>query len=113
LRTIIAGCRDIFNGQYVREAIAESGFEITEVVCGGASGVDLLGKDWAEKHKIPVKMFPADWDKNGKAAGPIRNAEMANYAEALVAVWDEYSKGTKDMIDKAKAKGLKVYVKIV
>lgn len=60
--------------------------------------------------QIPVIHFPANWDKHGKSAGHIRNAEMAKYADALVAFWDGKSKGTKGMIDYATRCNLRVKV---
>lgn len=110
MKTIIAGSRAIKDYLIVEHAIKESGFQITEVVCGDAPGVDRLGAKWADKHHIPVKHFPADWDKHGKAAGPIRNDQMAKYASALIAVWDGVSSGTEDMIEKAKKRGLSGFV---
>lgn len=80
------------------------------MVSGGASGVDLYGEKWARKNDIPIKRFPADWAKYGKRAGLIRNVEMANYADGLIAIWDGQSRGTKHMIDVAKDKGLVVYI---
>jgi hypothetical protein len=56
-------------------------------------------------------VFPADWKTHGKAAGPIRNRQMAKNAEALIALWDGNSRGTKNMIETATKLGLKVYVK--
>lgn len=73
--------------------------DITEVVCGEAAGADTLGKQWAELHGITVKSFPADWDRLGKKAGPIRNAEMGVYADGLIAFWDGQSAGTRHMIN--------------
>ena len=110
MKTIIAGGRDITDPAHVEAAINASGVWVSEVVCGGASGVDALGKAWAEANEVPVKMFPADWMKHGRAAGPIRNGEMAGYAEALIAIWDGKSRGTKNMIDQATKRGLAVYI---
>jgi hypothetical protein len=87
--------------------------EITEVVCGLARGVDSLGKKWAEKNDIPVKEFPADWDRHGRKAGYLRNVEMVKYADALIAVWDGESKGTQHVITEARKRRLQVYVKFV
>lgn len=109
MKVIIAGSRSIKDRKIVDKAIEASGFSITEVVSGGASGVDSLGEAWAADHKIPVKQFPAKWELHGKAAGPIRNKQMADYAEALIAVWDGNSRGTLNMITQAKCKGLHVY----
>jgi len=108
MKVIIAGCRHIEDFDLVL-GMAEC-FPITEVVSGGAKGVDYLGEVYASSCGIPLKKFSADWNKHGKAAGPIRNGEMAEYADALIAIWDGRSKGTKDMINKAFNKGLKVAV---
>ena len=113
MKVIIAGSRHINNPDFVAQAIAESGFSISEVVSGGAAGVDTMGERWARLNGIPIKVFPAKWKVHGKAAGPIRNQEMAEYANGLVAVWDGKSSGTKDMINRAKAEGLQVYILIV
>ena len=125
MKTIIAGCRWIENYDIVCEAVDASGFEITEVVSGAATGVDTLGENWAGAHDIPIKCFPAQWknlkmqgavirrNKYGKynaAAGFVRNKQMAEYADALVAIWDEKSKGTKNMIELAGEAGIKVFV---
>ena len=114
MKTIIAGSRNITKLHIVEKAIELSTFNITEVVCGGARGVDDLGRKWAGNgNKIPVKMFPAAWDTYGRSAGYKRNVEMGEYAEALIAVWDGESKGTKHMIDIAEELGLKVFIYIV
>lgn len=110
VKTIIAGSRGITEAWTVEMAVRQSMLDVSEVVSGGANGVDKLGEKWAADHDVPCRVFPADWDTHGKAAGPIRNSEMAEYAEALVAVWDGKSRGTKDMIDKAKKKNLLTYV---
>ncbi len=110
MRTIIAGSRHINDEAVVLAAAEAAPWEITEVVCGGAAGVDSIGAKLARERNVPVKMFPADWGKHGRAAGPIRNREMADYAQALVAVWDGLSRGTKNMIDEARARGLTVHV---
>ncbi len=110
MKVIIAGTRTIANAALVEQAIAESGFEITELVSGCADGVDRLGELWAERVGVPVVRYPANWKVYGKAAGPIRNQAMADHADALIGVWDGWSRGTIDMIRRAKAKGLKVYV---
>ncbi|HWB02748.1 MAG TPA: DUF2493 domain-containing protein [Verrucomicrobiales bacterium] len=86
MKVIIAGPRDFHDYDTVARAVTDSGFEITEVVSGKAPGVDTLGERWAAEHGKAVKEFPADWQKYGRAAGPIRNAQMADYADALVAV---------------------------
>jgi len=110
MRVIIAGSREIVNYNTLLKAITDSGFEITTVVSGGARGVDRLGERYAREHNIPIIQYIPDWDKWGKPAGYIRNKEMADNADALIALWDGESKGTKHMIDIAKAKGLHVHI---
>jgi hypothetical protein len=112
MKTIIAGSREGFTIKDVRKACKDSGFTITEVVSGAARGVDRLGEQWAKENNVPIKQFFPDWDGLGKKAGHVRNREMGDYADALVALWDGESKGTKGMIDYAKSKGLSYYVLI-
>ena len=83
-----------------------------EIVSGGARGADELGEQYAKARNYRIKKFPADWEQYGKRAGVIRNAAMAEYADALLAYWDGQSRGTKNMIDEATARGLKVSIKI-
>jgi NADPH-dependent 7-cyano-7-deazaguanine reductase QueF-like protein len=69
-------------------------------VVNSSVGVQLMSPEqYAKENRIELKVFPADWNKHGRAAGPIRNAQMGDYADQLVAVWDGKSKGTKNMID--------------
>lgn len=110
MRTIIAGSRSIKDIEDIMMAVFNSQIKPTVVLSGGASGADSLGEDWALKSDIPLEIYPADWEHNGKAAGYIRNQEMAENADALIAIWDGMSKGTKHMIDIATKKGLKVFV---
>lgn len=110
MKVIIAGSRGIDNLMILHDAIRRSTFEITEVVSGTARGVDQMGEAWANMNNVPIARFPADWNKWGKPAGYIRNKEMADYADALLAIWDGESRGTKHMIDIARDKQLKVYV---
>jgi len=99
MKVIIAGSRNLENYLLVAQAMQRCGFDVTEVVCGCATGVDNLGDRWARTNNIPVKEMPANWNRDGKAAGPIRNREMAKYADAAVIVWDGKSAGTRNMID--------------
>ncbi len=112
MKVIVAGSRSVKDLPVVERVIAASGFEITELVSGNAAGVDLLGEVWAIVRGKAIKRFPANWSL-GMTAGFQRNQLMAEYAEALVAVWDGKSNGTRDMIDRATKMGLKVYVEVV
>lgn len=110
MKVIVAGSRGITKQAVVDFALGQFPQRITEVISGTARGVDILGEQWARKMCIPVKRFPADWDRYGKSAGYRRNEQMAAYADALVAVWDGESRGTKHMIDIMKRAGKMVVV---
>ncbi len=102
MKVVIAGSRTISNLSLLEEVVERCGYEITTVISGTARGVDLLGEQWASKYKKSVIRMPANWDKHGKAAGPIRNAEMAEIADAAIIIWDGKSTGTKNMIENMK-----------
>lgn len=65
-----------------------------------------MGERYAKENGIDLAIFPAEWDKYGKRAGYLRNEQMADHADSLIAFWDGKSKGTKHMIDIAKRKKL-------
>ncbi|WP_027358050.1 DUF2493 domain-containing protein [Desulforegula conservatrix] len=113
MRTIIAGSRICNNMANLLSALKSAGWKPTTVVCGTAKGVDTLGEKWAIDNGIPIEKFAPDWSRYGRAAGPKRNLEMAKSANALIALWDGKSKGTKNMIETARKEGLKVYVHLI
>jgi len=110
MKTIIAGSRDYIPRDIDRNYLDQEKSNITEVVCGCAAGADEFGRRWAVDSGIPVRKFPADWDRYGRSAGPIRNGEMARYADRLIVFWYGGSSGTKNMIDQATRYGLRVTV---
>lgn len=113
MRVIIAGSRHYHNYEVVERAIVDSKFNITEIVWGGAPGVDQLGFDWGIKNGVTIKKFEADWEKYGKAAGPIRNTEMVGYGQALLLIWDGFSPGSRDIKKKAMMRKLPIYERII
>ena len=116
IKVIIAGTRDFNDYAFLKKNVdyflqgINPNNEKIEIVSGNARGADKLGERYAKEHNLPVKLFPANWDKYGKRAGYLRNQEMANYSDVLIAFWDEKSKGTKHMIDIAKKQDLTVIV---
>ena len=110
MKVVIAGSRDITDYDILLKAIKECPFQITEVISGRARGVDTLGEKYAEDYGLKLHLFPADWKRLGNAAGPIRNAQMADFADAVLCVWDGKSPGTKDMMNQARKRGLPLYV---
>ena len=114
MKVIIAGGRDFTNYKllYLKcyNIIGDRDPETVEIVSGGAKGADSVGESFAVIRGYKIKRFPADWDTHGKFAGIKRNREMAEYADALIAFWDGSSRGTKNMIEEAKKRGLKIRV---
>lgn len=116
MRTIVAGSRTIDRYSYVASAIAEAPWVITEILSGGAHGVDEYGEAYAHFNRIPLKIMSPHWntmESFDPDIGRKRNIEMVESADALVAVWDGKSRGTAHMIETAKEKGLLVHVKKV
>ena len=109
MKLIIAGGRDyrLTTEDYVRLEKINNENDLLCVVSGCASGADSCGELWANGTNIPVKKFPADWKTHGKKAGPLRNAEMAEYADA-VALFPG-GEGTDSMYREAKKAGLKIF----
>lgn len=105
MKTIIAGGRDYHLDQW--DELALNLLDITEVVSGCCRGVDTDGANWAKKKGIPIAYFPADWANNKKAAGPIRNRQMAEYADAVVLF--PGSRGTENMYQEAMKRGLTIF----
>lgn len=99
MKVIIAGSRNVNDYSLVVQAVQRSGFTITEVVSGCATGIDRMGEQWAIANNIPIKEMPADWNRHGNSAGPQRNRAMAEYADAAIVVWDGKSRGSRNMIE--------------
>lgn len=120
MKLIIAGGRDFNDLKLALSSFLELSNEITsntgipnpitEIVSGGARGADRIGEDVAKLCNLPINKFIPDWDGLGKRAGFVRNAEMGDYADALLAFWDKKSKGTEHMINTAHKNGLIVKV---
>lgn len=113
MRTIIAGSRKNVTYEDLLEAIEFIDWAPTVIISGTAYGADQYGERWAKEKGLPIKKFPANWNTHGRSAGYIRNAEMAQNAEALIALWDGKSRGTKHMIDLAEKAGLEIFIYIV
>ena len=102
-KIIIAGSRIIPDKEVVWSDLEfrvgiYGGLDQIEVVGGLAKGADQIGKEFADYYGFPFSGFPANWDLHGKSAGYIRNKEMSEYADELIAYWDGKSNGTKNMI---------------
>ena len=80
------------------------------IISGAARGADTLGARYARERGVPVLEFPADWVRLGKRAGMVRNLQMLDSADAVVAFWDGQSRGTAHMINETKKRGLPLRV---
>lgn len=110
MKTIIAADFRTKSLGAIARAVQTSGVEVTEVANGNGGGGCRFVLQYARLAGTPVRQFPADWKRYGRAAGRQRNLQMAVYADALIAVWDGKSPGTRHMIETAKRMGLKVFV---
>lgn len=101
MKVIIAGSRDYKNVSAFSSAMKELlQTDVTEVISGCClSGPDQWGEHTANAFGIKIKRFPAEWNKYGKKAGPMRNKQMSLYGDILYAFWDGTSTGTKNMIE--------------
>ena len=118
-RIIIAGGRDFIadNAEFYYQKFDNILINLQgsiEIVSGGAAGADNLGETYAASRRHGLTIMEAKWKKHGKAAGMIRNADMAKYAQSppsngyLIALWDGKSRGTGGMIKLAKQYGIAI-----
>ena len=122
-RIIIAGSRDFNDYEYLKEEltqfIANHPNRQFTIVSGAARGADRLGERFARENNISVKRFPAEWDKLGRGAGYIRNAQMLDYisrsdcAGYVIAFWDGKSRGTMHTVEYAKKLGKPVRIVLI
>lgn len=108
-RILVCGGRDYADKETIKRVLNElyEDHKFTQMIEGGASGADSLCASWAGAIGVHVIQVKAQWDKHGKKAGPIRNAEMLSLKPDLVVAFPGV-RGTKDMVTKAKAAGVKV-----
>jgi len=110
MRVLVCGGRNFRSPAQVAKALEElhSVHKFTHLIHGGYRGVDTYASDWAKtKPEITRYVSYADWDTYGAAAGPIRNSHMLTWGPDLVIAF-EGGDGTADMVNKARAAGIKV-----
>lgn len=119
MKLLIAGSRTIPEHKlYLRHKITKAVknlckdiLDIKYVISGTATGGDMVGEIWARMYDINIKRFPANWKKFGKAAGSIRNEEMAIECDAGIVIIENESSGSMNMI-KNLEKHKKPYIRI-
>lgn len=87
--------------EYVEFAVGEDDSDPIAGALDVPLAVKEAGERWADAHGIPIERYPADWTKYGRGAGPLRNREMAEKADAALVIWDGVSRGSKSMIREA------------
>lgn len=110
MKVAIIGSRTFNDYNYLSSCLQKLFPEPFEVVSGGAKGADALSERYAKDNGLPTIIFKPDWDLHGKAAGFIRNKDIINAADKVVAFWDGKSKGTKHSIDLAVNQGKEVII---
>ena len=83
---------------------------ISEIVSGGAKGIDTQAREYAKKNDLPLKEFLPEYHKYGKSAPLKRNLQIVAYADTVVAFWDGVSKGTKYVINICQKQGKEITV---
>jgi hypothetical protein len=109
MKIAVVGSRGFNDYDYIAN-ILNNIEDITLIISGGAPGADRLAELYADKNNINKLILKADWDKYGKSAGIIRNKDIVDNAEYIIAFWDGVSKGTKNSIDRAKKANKKVLI---
>ena len=102
-RVAVAGCRKYENYEEAKEYIDFCISEIRKkytlvLVSGGCRGADALGERYAAENGLKTEKYPADWEKYGRAAGPMRNKKIAEISDYIICFWDGQSKGTKSLL---------------
>lgn len=110
MKVLVCGSR-YFNDKELMEDVLKQ-YVISEIIEGEARGADSLAREYGERHRIPVRPFPALWGKHGRAAGPIRNAQMLaeGHPDRVIAFRGVNSRGTQNMIDQSRKAGIPVDV---
>jgi len=103
-KLIVAGGREFNNYPMLSKAIIDLSETLYDqvavsIVSGMARGADELGVRFAAQHNVKLYKFPADWNQYGKRAGFVRNKQMGDCSDGLLAFWDGASKGTAQMIE--------------
>ncbi len=84
--------------------------DVTEIVSGGAKGIDTSARDYAQTHNIRLTEFLPEYQKYGRAAPLHRNIQIIEYADLVLAFWDGQSKGTKFVIDQCRQRDIPIKV---
>ncbi len=84
---------------------------VTEIVSGGAVGIDTCAENFAKQNGIKLTVFKPKYEKYGRGAPLKRNLQIIDYSDRVIAFWDGKSRGTKYVIDNCKSKPMKIFIK--
>lgn len=110
MKVAVIGGRDFSNKELLYKTLNNLRIKPELIISGGALGADTLAEAWAKDNNIPTQIFYPDWNKHGKAAGPIRNKLIVESCDVCIAFWDGKSRGTKSSIDMCKSKGIRYHI---
>lgn len=112
MKIIIAGGRDFNQKGMMKRIMIQYGISSSDEIVSGhcPTGADALGEELAKFFNAKLKLFPANWNKYGKSAGPKRNAQMAEYADKAIVFWDGKSAGSRNMIEEMKKRSKPVQI---
>jgi len=112
MRVLVCGSRHFKDSDFMYEVLKPYLKTENIFINGGARGADLLSETWTIPMGIKNIRYPADWNKHGKAASPIRNKQMLDEGkpDLVVAFMADDSRGTKNMVDQATKAGVEVRV---
>lgn len=109
MKVLVCGGRDYCDRAFLWGYLDHLGPpEVSVIISGMATGADTLAARWGKRFGVPVREFPAEWDKHGRAAGPIRNQRMLDEGKPDLVIAFPGGRGTADMVRRAKAAGIKV-----
>jgi hypothetical protein len=101
MKLAIVGSRSFDDYKLMEKELLPLIGSIDTIISGGAKGADSLAERFADNYFIPTIIFKPDWNKFGKRAGFIRNKDIINNADKVIAFWDRKSRGTSNSIDLA------------
>ncbi len=109
MKVLVCGSRDWDNASFIHDSLAQLPKD-AEVIEGGARGADEMARQSATELGLDVVEYPANWERFGNSAGPLRNIKMLDreQPDLVIAFQANNSKGTQHMIDQAKRRGIRV-----
>lgn len=112
VRVLVCGGRDYADWIRLRDRLTrlrlETPHDALTIIQGGAKGADALAREWCVEYKVPYINYPADWERHGKAAGPIRNKRMLDDGKPDLVLAFSGGRGTENMIAQAMLAGVPV-----